>query len=427
MPLITGLFTRGFSLANILVCAVIAATIGLIITLYVNFKYRVKSDIDFESVDLSTRIAQRGITQIGAIVADLETFWKTQIGDKDLKFTSFCDPEIPQYLILDSLTVYNILAPLVARAHHRTEAGRIHIHITQKQSKSGAPRLEMIVADTGNGDISDLNAGTDKDFYIFGYEKIRRYASSLKGRITSNVNKGRGAEFIVTLPFEVLEIDPEEAALLGPAERPAFDPNHMPKSLAEMGQEGVQELVDIQESASNAAKDDESAANKGTAIEKPISSTPAIDTAARDIPIPKELYGLSVLIVEDKISNRDAIRALLAPLNQKIITAQNGREAMDTLKAHMFDYIIMDIHMPELGGIETTQLIRAKEDGNVHIPIIALTADSTIKTSHEALGAGVDSVLIKPVSAAHLFQSIQTALSSQAGYKAHMQTLRASA
>jgi len=55
--------------------------------------------------------------------------------------------------------------------------------------------------------------------------------------------------------------------------------------------------------------------------------------------------------------------------------------------------------MPGLDGIETTKLIRESEVNNIHIPIIALTADTTIKTSNAALSAGVDMVLNKPITA----------------------------
>lgn len=73
--------------------------------------------------------------------------------------------------------------------------------------------------------------------------------------------------------------------------------------------------------------------------------------------------------------------------------------------------------MPKLGGIETTKIIRNNETDNVHIPIIALTADSTIKTSHEALSAGIDMVLIKPVTASSLFQAILTARDCNLAYQ----------
>jgi len=69
--------------------------------------------------------------------------------------------------------------------------------------------------------------------------------------------------------------------------------------------------------------------------------------------------------------------------------------------------------MPGLSGIETTHIIRNDMQTSNDIPIIALTADATMKTANDALGAGVDMVLTKPVTSTRLFAAIRVARSSQ--------------
>ena len=378
-------------------------------------------------------------TNIHIILADLERFWRTQIDQKDLTFTTFCDPNISSFLILDPRSVYDIVSALIARAHHQTQSGRIHVHITYEVKNSKRPILKIIVADTGNGDLSPLAAGPKQHFDIFDLSKVETIIAGLDGQIDYTARDGVGAEFIVQLPAEVMENSAPDAIDMSREldldKTMKLEPQIAQKSLHDMGQTDQSDMIDITEERRtlddlSGAKDDASLIDLPmTDLEdEPYTLTQVVDdphTPALHITNEKfdSLKELKVLVVEDKSSNRHAIKAMLNPLNSQIICAVDGRQALKMLKAHQFDYIIMDVHMPKLGGIETTKIIRDNETDNVHIPIIALTADSTIKTSHEALSAGIDMVLIKPVTASSLFQAILTARDCNLAYQNQSQAV----
>ena len=84
---------------------------------------------------------------------------------------------------------------------------------------------------------------------------------------------------------------------------------------------------------------------------------------------------LEVLLAEDIPENRALAVALLERQGHSVSVASNGREALELLARETVDLILMDIQMPEMGGVEATAAIREKERATGgHIPIIALTA-----------------------------------------------------
>ncbi len=83
-------------------------------------------------------------------------------------------------------------------------------------------------------------------------------------------------------------------------------------------------------------------------------------------------------------------------VNCRVQLAANGFEALNDLENNDYDLILMDIHMPVLDGIETTKRIRL-EPKWMHIPIIALTADSTLENRLACIRAGMNEVISKPI------------------------------
>ncbi|MGO4499704.1 response regulator [Paenibacillus sp. 2RAB27] len=122
---------------------------------------------------------------------------------------------------------------------------------------------------------------------------------------------------------------------------------------------------------------------------------------------------LRILIVEDNEINQTVARSLLeSMMNCRIQLAGNGFEALHDLENHTFDLILMDIHLPELDGIETTKRIRL-EPKWAHIPIIALTADSTLDNRLACMEAGMSEMISKPIIPERLRTAIASTLHLQ--------------
>ena len=113
-----------------------------------------------------------------------------------------------------------------------------------------------------------------------------------------------------------------------------------------------------------------------------------------------ELAGLSVLIAEDNRFNQQLLEQLLDGIGIQAEIAANGDEACQLAAHRLYDMILMDIHMPVMGGIQATRGIR--KGINRETPIIALTADVFADQDGYFQTLGLDDCLFKPVSGEQL-------------------------
>ncbi|EOG1784548.1 quorum-sensing autoinducer 2 sensor kinase/phosphatase LuxQ [Vibrio parahaemolyticus] len=112
---------------------------------------------------------------------------------------------------------------------------------------------------------------------------------------------------------------------------------------------------------------------------------------------PTELFdeSLKVLLVEDNHTNAFILKAFCTKYKMQVDWAKDGLEAMEFLKDHSYDLILMDNQLPHLGGIETTKEIR--QNLKLGTPIYACTADTAQETSDAFMEAGANYVLLKPI------------------------------
>jgi CheY-like chemotaxis protein len=113
-----------------------------------------------------------------------------------------------------------------------------------------------------------------------------------------------------------------------------------------------------------------------------------------------------ILLADDDEGNRKTLDDYLSNKGYRMLLAYNGREAVERVKAHQPDLILMDIQMPEMDGLKATTLIRS-DPAIAHIPIIALTALALPGQVDQCLAAGFDEYLAKPVRFKVLMETIQ--------------------
>ncbi len=109
---------------------------------------------------------------------------------------------------------------------------------------------------------------------------------------------------------------------------------------------------------------------------------------------------LQILLVEDNPVNRKVAVRLLEKQGHTLITANNGREALEVLHQIEWrvDLILMDVQMPEMDGYQATERIREMETRRGgHVPIVAMTAHALDRDRERCLAAGMDAYLTKPI------------------------------
>jgi CheY-like chemotaxis protein len=107
---------------------------------------------------------------------------------------------------------------------------------------------------------------------------------------------------------------------------------------------------------------------------------------------------LRVLVAEDNPVNQLLLVRLLEKRGHRVQVVLNGLAALQALEKERFDLVLMDVQMPEMGGVEATAAIRQSEKGSkLHTPIIALTASTTRGDREKCLASGMDGYLTKPI------------------------------
>jgi two-component system sensor histidine kinase/response regulator len=114
---------------------------------------------------------------------------------------------------------------------------------------------------------------------------------------------------------------------------------------------------------------------------------------------------LRVLLVEDNPVNQTLAVRVLERMGHKVDVAGNGLEAIEMAAVKRFDVILMDLQMPEMGGFNATQHIRA-QDGQRYTPIIAMTAHAMAGDRERCLEAGMDGYVSKPIRVPELLRAL---------------------
>ncbi|HEX3699556.1 MAG TPA: response regulator [Phenylobacterium sp.] len=118
---------------------------------------------------------------------------------------------------------------------------------------------------------------------------------------------------------------------------------------------------------------------------------------------------LSVLHVDDDPVNLRVVEEILTAFGHRAVKAISGPEALEQLSAQAFDVVLMDIHMPEMSGIEVMKRIRERTGAERDVPIIALTADILSREPAEYLALGFSGFVPKPVMVQGLIAAVTRA------------------
>jgi CheY-like chemotaxis protein len=115
-----------------------------------------------------------------------------------------------------------------------------------------------------------------------------------------------------------------------------------------------------------------------------------------------------ILLVEDNIINQKVALRLLSRLGYQADVAQNGAVAIEILKQRAYDLVLMDLHMPELDGLQATRTIRQMLPADRQPVVVAMTAAVLVEDQQACLAAGMNAFITKPIRTEQLVEVLQS-------------------
>lgn len=313
---------------------------------------RIINDIlDFSRVGAGRLRIEKTAFSPAELIQDVQVFFSHQASLRGLIADAVALSDLPPRVMGDAGRIRQILINLVGNAMKFTVTGGVKIIARVSQGAAAAPSLEFVVDDTGPG------IPTEKLSAIFD---PFTQADSSNARRHGGVGLG-------------LAISSRLAHLMG----------------GELSGENIP-----------------GGARFTLTLPLELAAEPEPGTAEPVVPLIENAGSPAgkVLVAEDDRINRALLQKVLRDLDYEVVTAANGFEAVETFCRESPAFIVMDVQMPILDGIEATQRIREIERMNKKEPcfIVALTADIMPENRENCLRAGMNAYLNKPVKKAEL-------------------------
>lgn len=304
--------------------------------------------LDMSALDAGKITLRPQATEVVALLHDVKDLMQPLAQAKGLSLTLQADLPTPMCLYLDPTRLRQILINLSNNAIKFTAEGsvRLRAHVSAS-SDEGPRRLLIDVSDTGVGIAEQDIAHLFQRFHQVHDDLNRRYGGAGLG----------------------LQISQLLAELMG-------------------GDLQVQSSLDHGSTFTLRLP-----MTSGTAATRPVCAAERANAAP---------MGLRVLLAEDNVVNQQFMRAVLTRLDCEVTLCEDGAKALAAASANDYDLVLMDIHMPEMDGLAATRGIRQLPGPRGQVPIWAVTADVFETTRRQALDAGVDAILTKPLRLATL-------------------------
>jgi len=318
--------------------------------------------LDFSKIEAGKMDIVPTLYPAASLINDTVQLNMMRIGDKQIKFELQIDENLPEKLIGDELRIKQILNNLLSNAFKYTAAGKVTLSIASAIPSEGWATLVLRVRDTGYG-MTDKQVESVFDEYSRFYREefktvegtglglaiTQSLVGLMDGTIQVESKQGEGTLFEVQLPQKL--VGPE---ILGP---------ELAESLRNFK---LTQIVDKKRSQ-----------------------------IVRD-PMP---YG-SVLLVDDVETNLYVANGLLKPYGLKIDSVMSGKASIEKVRGgEEYDIIFMDHMMPEMDGIEVTEILR---EMGYTLPIVALTANAVAGQADLFLQNGFDAFISKPIDVRQL-------------------------
>ena len=310
--------------------------------------------LDLSKIDAGELVIRQEDVRLRSLIDKLAKGQEQQIAKQNLSLNVNIDADVPDLLVGDPLRIQQILLNLLGNAIKFTEQGAISIDVSVIEEGDLRVLLDISVTDTGIGIAADLHERVFQPFVQAFDANSHQYSGSGLGLSISRSLAG--------LMGGTVELESQEGS---------GSTFHL--------------LLPLQKKI-------------GDISEKPL---PGIEPISGSVP------ALNILLAEDNQINIQFIKTVLENLGHRVMTAENGKVALDHLHTNIFDLVLMDIQMPVINGIDALKTLRELEQpsGN-HLTVIALTAYALMGDREKYLKMGFDGYLRKPFTTRELVNEL---------------------
>ncbi len=302
--------------------------------------------LDLSKIEAGKIELQYTPTNPRMILNEIQEIYKLNIDRKNLQFVIDIDEHLPSTLLLDETRYRQVLLNLVGNAVKFTDNGYIKLSVNQTYKTDFQNIIDLIIS------VEDTGIGIPE-------KEQKNIFAAFQQQASQSFSQFDGTGLGLSISKRLVEMM-----------------NGRISVKSKVGQGSTFEIV---------LKDTRVSEEEILFIEK--KSFNIENTAFEDG---------KVLVVEDVESNRNMIKDLLLRVNLKVMTAENGQEALLIAEEFQPDVILMDIRMPVMNGIEATKQLK-KNSKTENIPVIALSASVLASDIPTLTEIGFEEYLPKPV------------------------------
>ena len=347
-----------------------------------------------------------------SLIAQTARLWQGPIASKGLRLRIEGAAQVPAHVRGDAMRLRQILNNLISNAVKFTDSGSITLKLSVWDEEPSGHAMLIEVRDTGPGmtaaqitrlfqpfdqtaeGVSARHGGTG-----LGLAISRHLTELMGGRLTARSRPGEGSSFTVAVSFPRALSDTQTLPTLDRAGREvvARALGGLPAPTRAEAPSGPS--VPVEPAPVQAVHDD-----------TPAPAAEPVDAADQTV---DDEAPMRVLVVDDHDINRRAIQLILQPLGCEVTTAADGMAALKACDAQSFDLIFMDVRMPELDGRETTRRLRASDNANARVAVIAVTADTSPDDITACADAGMTYFVPKPITPATLLGAVNHVMNGE--------------
>jgi len=311
--------------------------------------------LDFSKIEARKLTLEHVPLDVHKLLIDCVGLFKKRANAKRVSIETIVQPDVPLWVIGDPTRLRQIITNVVSNAVKFTDEGTITVRVACVVLTDRETTLKFSVTDTGIGIPEEVQRELFQPFTQADGSTTRKYGGTglglaickqlvelMRGTIGVDSVPRKGSTFWFTAVFE-----------------------------------------------------------RGTGYEA--ASNGRTSRTTREDKLPE---GIRILLVEDNAVNQKVATKMLQKFGCVPDVASNGREALEAVQRTRYDVVLMDCMMPEMDGFAATQAIRADENGERRVPIIAMTASVLQSERERCFQSGMDAYITKPIRADVLFDTI---------------------